>query len=221
MRKLVALFTNIFDLIFPRQCLGCALPRTLLCKPCLAKIPPASPAPHSFIRAVFDYHHPIIKRAVWRFKYENARGFANIFAEKLYEEIVGDLGDDLCASENEIFLLVPIPLHKKRLRERGYNQSELLAHAILKRDNNAHIFELAPELIMRTRATAPQARSEKRAARLSNLHGAFICTDAHRVRGRTIILIDDVTTTGTTLHEAARALMKAKPRKILAFTVAH
>jgi len=74
---------------------------------------------------------------------------------------------------------------------------------------------------VRTRATAPQARSEKRVARLANLRGAFVCTGPSRIRGRVVILIDDVTTTGATLLEAKRALTVAKPRKVLAFTVAH
>ena len=220
MQKLATIFVNILDLILPRQCLGCNTSHTLLCTKCLAKVPSAPPSEHSFIRAVFDYRHPSIKRAVWRFKYENARGFADVFAEKLYEEILGELGDNLHTSPNETFLLIPIPLYKKRLHERGYNQSELLAKAIIKYDQ-AHLFEFAPNFLTRTRATTPQARSEKRAARLANLRGAFASTDPTRIRGRVVILIDDVTTTGATLLEAKRALAPAKPRKVLAFTVAH
>ena len=66
-------------------------------------VPAPFPAEHSFIRAVFDYKNKFIKRAIWRFKYENARGFAEIFANALYDEIVGELGDSLNASENEKF----------------------------------------------------------------------------------------------------------------------
>lgn len=214
-------FTSILDLVFPRQCLACGASRTLLCTKCLAKIPSAPPAEHSFIRAVFDYHHPSIKRAIWRFKYENARGFAEVFAEKLYEEILGEIGDSLHISPGETFLLIPIPLHKNRLRDRGYNQSELLAREVMSLSKGADLFEFAPNLLVRTHATAPQARSQKRAARLTNLRGAFVCTDPSRIRGRIVILIDDVTTTGATLLEAKRALAVAKPRKIFAFAVAH
>ena len=217
MRRLTIIFNNILDLVFPRQCLGCGTPRTLFCAKCLAGAPPAE---HSFIRAAFDYRHPSIKRAIWRFKYENVRGFAETFAERLYEEILGDLGDNLHLSPGETFLLVPIPLHKKRLRERGYNQSALLARKIIALDHS-NTFEYAPNLLIRAHATAPQARNEKRAARLTNLRGAFTCTDPTRARGRTIILIDDVTTTGATLLEAKRALASSKPRNVLAFAVAH
>lgn len=220
MQAVKTLFANILNLIFPQICLVCKTPRTLFCTKCLTKIPSAPPSEHSFIRAVFDYGHPAVKDAIWRFKYKNVRGFADVFAERLYEEIIEDLGDNLHISPGETFLLIPIPLHKKRLHERGYNQSELLARAILKYDD-AQIFELAPQLLVRTRATAPQARSEKRALRLANLHGAFTCTDPARIRGRVVILIDDVSTTGATLLEAKRALAASKPRKVLSFTVAH
>ncbi len=213
-------FSHILDIFFPRTCIGCSNQRTLLCVRCLSKIPSAPPTEHSFIRGVFDYHHPLIKDAVWRLKYKHVQGFAEVFAEKLYEEIIGELGDNLDAAPKETFLLIPVPLHKKRLSERGYNQSELIARAIIAYDQ-AHTFELAPDILVRIHATAPQARSQKRTARIANLRGAFACTDPSYVRGRIVILIDDVTTTGATLLEAKRALIAAKPRKVLAFTVAH
>lgn len=220
MQKLAMLFTKFLDMFFPRTCSGCALEGTLLCAKCLAKVPSAPSVEHSFIHAVFDYRHSLIKNAIWRFKYKNTRNFAEVFSEKLYEEILGYLGESLHVSSNETFLLIPIPLHKKRLHERGYNQSELLARAVLTHDT-ANLFELAPNLLVRTRATKPQARSEKRTVRLMNLRGAFACPDPAHIRGRIVILIDDVSTTGATLLEAKRALASAKPREVLAFAVAH
>ncbi len=220
MHTLTTVFNGILDFIFPRECLGCRVSGVLLCKVCLAQIPASSPLEHSFIRAVFDYQNKLIKRAIWRFKYKNTRAFAEVFADSLYDEIVGTLGESLYVSKSEKFLLVPIPLHRARLRERGYNQSELLARAVMKRDHEG-IFELASNVLVRTRRTKPQAHSEKRATRLANLHDAFICISPTSIRGRTVILLDDVTTTGATLLAAKHALSFAKPRKVLAFTVAH
>ncbi len=214
------MFSRLLDIFFPRECTGCRTLNTLLCEECLMRVPPASPAEHSFIRAVFDYKNKLIKRAVWRFKYKNARGFAEVFAPYLCDEIVGTLGEGLYASERAKFLIIPIPLHNARLRERGYNQSELLAQAVIKLDHGG-IFELASNVLVRTRKTKPQAHSEKRAVRIENLRDAFSCTDYARVRGRTVILLDDVTTTGATLLAAKQALTVCKPRKVLAFTVAH
>ncbi len=211
---------SLLDLLFPRECVGCRAPRTLLCENCLGEVQQARPTEHSFIHGTFDYRDPIIKRSIWRFKYKNMRGFAEIFAPYLYDEIIGTLGESLSVSVSEKFLLVPVPLHKNRQLERGYNQSALLTLALIKLDS-AKLFEYSPDILIRTRKTMPQAKSEKRATRLANLRDAFTCIDPARVRGRTIILIDDVTTTGATLLEAKRALSEGKPRKVLAFTVGH
>lgn len=220
MHVLTKFFAYILDTLFPNECVGCRTRGALLCDRCLANTPAAPSAEHSFIRASFDYRAPMIKRTLWRFKYENARGFAKIFAKPLYDEILAELCDHLDAASHEKYLLFPIPLHPSRRRERGYNQSELLTHELIKRDEG-NMFEFVPDLLARTKKTKPQARAEKRSARLANLRGAFVCHDLARIRGRTIILIDDVTTTGATILEAKRALTAGRPRAILAFTVAH
>lgn len=187
---------------------------------CIESIPCADKNPHTFITSVFDYHNKKIKRAIWRFKYKNMREFANIFAPYLYDEIIGVLGNELFIYGRENILLVPVPLHKKRLRERGYNQSDLLVREILKLDT-AHIFSYESNILVRTRETKPQAKSEKKSARLKNMRNAFTSQKSAQIRGRIVILIDDVTTTGATFLEAKRALAHLRPRKILAFAVAH
>lgn len=219
MQILQSIIAYITDTIFPRACYGCGAHGTLLCAKCVAHISGTPSSTHPFITAVFDYRNPIIRRAIWRFKYNNVRGFAELFGEKLYEEIVGDLGDSLYLSKNEIFLLIPIPLHKKRLRTRGYNQSELIIRAILKNDTE-NIFERSPKALVRVRETKPQAKSEKRTARFENLRGAFHA-DPECVRGKNILLIDDVTTTGATLSEARKTLLSAGARSVRAYAIAH
>lgn len=221
MNTLLALLTRILDTLFPHSCTDCGIHGTLFCDTCITNAPKALPVvEHSFIYALFSYQHPPIKRALWRFKYENARGFASVFAPLLHDEILAELGEHIEVGSREKYLLVPIPLHRSRLRERGYNQSALLTQELLKCGDNT-MFEYAPDILVRTRKTDPQARSEKRAVRIANLHGAFTCHDHARVRGRIVILIDDVTTTGATLLAAKRALEIARPRKVIAFTIAH
>ncbi|MDD5152793.1 MAG: phosphoribosyltransferase family protein, partial [Candidatus Pacebacteria bacterium] len=99
-------------------------------------------------------------------------------------------------------------------------QSEALVKAIMTHDK-ANMFEVAPNVLTRTRATKPQARHEKRRAREKNLENAFSVPSPEKIRGRIIILVDDVTTTGATLVSAKRAIASARPKKVLAFTVAH
>ncbi|MEK7148360.1 MAG: ComF family protein [Patescibacteria group bacterium] len=216
---LLSTFTRLVDALFPRVCEGCGKSGVILCENCAGNIPRAQKSEYSFITSIFDYRNPIIRGVVWKFKYKNARVVAKCFGEKLYEEILGDLGDRLHISQEETFLLVPIPLHKKRLSERGYNQSELLAREIIKYDTGK-ILQLAPKAIIRKEKTLPQAKKEKRAARFENLRGAFVAIP-ELVRGKHIVLIDDVTTTGATLTEARKALLKAGAKTVRAYAVAH
>lgn len=219
MNILLKTFSLVIDAIFPQTCGGCGKRGTLLCEKCQVSIPAASRPSEAFITAIFDYQNPAIRSVIWKFKYKNARAAANYFGERLYEEIVAELADGLHISKNETFLLVPIPLHKKRLRERGYNQSELLVREILKHDAGK-IFQSEPKALIRARETNAQAKKEKRAARFENLRGAFSAVPA-LVRDKNIILVDDVTTTGATLTEARKALLKAGARTVRAHTVAH
>lgn len=219
MHRLHLFFVFIIDTIFPQSCIGCSVNRFLLCPQCGNALPLANPSPHPNIVSVFDYQNKIIRKSIWKFKYKNARGFASYFGKRLYEEIIGNLGEELSVSKKEPFLIVPIPLHKKRLRERGYNQSELLVQEIIKNDRD-NLFKYSPYALIRTRETKPQARTEKRATRLENLRGAFEAKE-DLVYGKNIILIDDVTTSGATLQEARKALRVKGAKSIQSYTIAH
>lgn len=219
MHRFSSIFERIVDVVLPKRCIGCREFGTFLCFRCSSSLPPATPTKESFVTAIFDYRNPTVKRGIWRFKYENVRELAIPFGEKLYEEIIGDLGEQLISSTNETFLLVPIPLHPRRLRERGYNQSELLARAILS-FSAGDFLKLSSASLARVRQTPPQAKKVLRAERLKNLRGAFEA-NKNVVRGNNIILIDDVATTGATLSEARETLLAAGARSVRAYTVAH
>lgn len=219
MKKLFFPIASLLDLIFPRECALCGKKSTLLCSECLGELPRADRTPHSFITALFEYRHPAIRTIIWKFKYKNMRMVAGYFGELLYEEIIGDMSEQLLISEKEKFLLVPIPLHPKRYLERGYNQSELLARAVLPYDTS-EMFLLELKALLRTKATKAQAKSQKRTSRFENLRGAFTA-NPDLVQGKNIILIDDVTTTGATLSEARKVLLKAGAKDVRAYVVAH
>ena len=113
-------------------------------------------------------------------------------------------------------LLVPVPLHRSRLRSRGFNQSVLLAELLAKQWQ----IPLQRQLLQRTRATTPQMELT-RTERLTNLQGAFKVRDNTLVSDRRIMLVDDVFTTGSTLAACATALLQAGCREVTAVTVAH
>ena len=114
----------------------------------------------------------------------------------------------------EIDAVTPVPLHPNRLRERGFNQSELIARELCKR----YGFELAPHLLERTSDTASQAGLSG-AARRRNLKGAFRASE--ECRGLTVLLVDDVRTTGSTLSACASALLGAGCKRVYAATVCY
>ena len=116
---------------------------------------------------------------------------------------------------SEIDVVVPVPLHPIRLHERGYNQSALLAQALAKRLNR----RFDNTSFLRIRNTEHQARLSEEERR-KNLKGAFSVADTRLIRGRTVLLIDDVMTSGTTLNECARVLLDAGAARVWCATVA-
>ena len=111
----------------------------------------------------------------------------------------------------------PVPLHASKRGERGFNQAELIARAAKKRLPER--FEIADGLLKRERPTHSQV-GLTREERVANMRGAFRVTDPQRVKGRTVIVVDDVMTTGTTVSECARVLKKAGAERVSAATVA-
>jgi ComF family protein len=112
-------------------------------------------------------------------------------------------------------LMLPVPLHRQRLRHRGFNQAGLIAHGIGKLAS----IPVRYGVLVRHRATQPQTQLG-RLERLENVHGAFAVAKPAALQGRSILLIDDVFTTGTTLNECARVLKRAGAGRVAAFTVA-
>jgi ComF family protein len=114
-------------------------------------------------------------------------------------------------------LIVPVPLHWIRRWQRGFNANDILALHLAR--------ELAipclPRLLRRTRRTAQQSAQPSATAREANVKGAFSASDAIDVQGKTLVLVDDVLTTGATANEAARALRTRKPKAIYIAVLAH
>jgi ComF family protein len=115
-------------------------------------------------------------------------------------------------------LVIPVPLHTRKLRQRGFNQSELVAQIALKIRKPTTLV-LAPELLIRQRETRSQIGLSSHQRR-ENIRGAFAISEPKRVAGNGILLVDDVLTTGTTASECARMLRKAGASKVIVATVA-
>ncbi|ACH40763.1 amidophosphoribosyltransferase, putative [Citrifermentans bemidjiense Bem] len=121
---------------------------------------------------------------------------------------------DFCA-EAAPDLIVPVPLHKKRLRQRGYNQSQLIAQVLAKK------LKLPVEVgnLRRLRWTEPQTTLDA-TKRVVNVKGAFVVREARRLEGKRVLLVDDVLTTGSTMRACVDALLRAEVSAVAAVTVA-
>jgi ComF family protein len=202
----------LLSLFFPPVCLGCGLllrrdaPPTLpLCRAC-ARAHVCLP-PHAILQggiwAVHAYAGPLL-RALARLKFHGQPAWAGPLGAVLSTSPVLAHGWDA---------IVPVPLHPARLRQRGYNQAALLCR--FARGHLGHLGHLGsprPPLragwLVRLRATATQHRLPA-ADRRENLRGAFTVPSPARVRGRRVLVVDDVTTTGATLDAARDALAAA------------
>lgn len=220
--------STILDVIFPVKCLTCGAPGADFCLTCLSDSPPAERESAKWIFPLYDYRHPPLKKALSLFKYKNKKRLAQLFAEVLHSRILEEYSD---LSEMENFhnaILIPIPLSRKRYRRRGYNQAELICRELVKINSNINLrhgvnadFMLANNVLMKPKETKHQAQIENRGERLKNIIGSFRVENADPIKGRNIILIDDITTTGATLAEAKKVLRGAGARKVIAFTIAH
>jgi len=135
----------------------------------------------------------VVRQAIYQLKYKNLRALAAPLARLL--------NDYLITNPVPGEILVPVPLHRQRLRERGYNQSSLLVRELAKLTS----LPVVDDCLIRERHAPPQARTATVGERQSNVADAFACRD-QRLRGRQVLLIDDVSTSGATLNACATAL---------------
>ena len=229
-------FKALLDLLLPSFCLACdkplgTLPELLFCPECLERlrfiesplcpccgrvylVAPggdhhcgtclATPYHFSRARAIFLYQEPL-KEVIHRFKYQGKTACLPSFAR--FARNLPQLGEVQGAD-----WIVPVPLHPTRLQERGFNQALLLAKAFPEA-------ALAREAVVRTRHTAPQVGLNPK-ERQANVKGAFAVPDPAQVKGKSVLLIDDLYTTGSTVKECARVLRRAGASRVEVLTVA-
>lgn len=168
--------------------------------------------------AILPYRTLLVRGAVHALKYRHRTKVATIFGTLLHETLFEDIADWHLFGGGQPLLVIPVPLSKERLRERGYNQALLIAEAFCHGDTGLILTESA---LHKVKDTPSQATREDKHARMANLRGAFAAKDPEVVRGKTVILIDDVITTGATVREASSVLKKAGARSVYIVAVAH
>lgn len=213
MSSLLKIFISKFSaLIFPHRCPFClALTDSehFACDKCKKDIPA-----NGVFQGVGGYrccsallYHGKFKQAVLRFKFKGKTEYAKPFARLIYDEIKRSYPD------TEFDYITYVPMYKKDEKKRGYNQCELIANELSELTGIECI-----KALNKKKHTKPQHKLPAK-ERKTNLKGAFEAVNIYKVENSTILLLDDIVTTGSTLSECAKTLQKAKPAQICCATL--
>ena len=242
-RPLRSALESLAAVLFPSDCRICCQPlvrlsRIPVCEGCLDSLAPAKVSacsicgealefvavesepvcglcrrvPPNFDFAIsFAAYDGALRRLVHLLKYEQLRPAADVIGRLLAECLAARKFD-------RPVIVVPVPLHRSKKRQRGFNQSELIARSALRYLDSPN-FELRTSILRRVRATTSQT-GLTRHQRRENVRGAFAVAAPELVKGRAVMIVDDVYTTGTTLNECARILRAAGAEQVVVATVA-
>ena len=172
-----------------------------------------------FVYTLFDYRDEVIKNMIWSLKYKKNNKITKLFAQILYDFLQEELSDLNVYSDFNKPLLIPIPMHKKHLRERRFNQTEILAKELCDIAGES-LCALRTDLLKKIK-NIPSQTTLNRSKRLKNIIGSFCVSKPNEIKNRDIILLDDIITTGATLREARKVLLTAGARNVIGVTIAH
>lgn len=238
LKKITKIKNLIIDLIFPKTCLVCSQEGSYLCESCLEKLPLVSyfycfvchkisvlgrtcescqkKTGLSGIIYAADYKNQIINQAIKLLKYKSVKDLASPLAQLLIKIIKNShfLSNNFSADSSS-FIIIPIPLHRKKFLWRGFNQSELLAEKLAKEFE----LELKTDVLFKIKNTRSQTDLKEKERHL-NIKDTFGVKNKNMIKEKIIFLIDDVMTTGSTLNEAAKTLKKAGAQAVWGITLA-
>lgn len=218
-KMMAELWKDFIDLIFPGCCQLCGKnDEKIICDDCssmLTKLP-SGYSPDYSIDASLEYIRPLApfdsphRELIHLLKYSGIVAIADFFGHRIGKLIVED------KYFVDFDVLIPVPLHKKRRRQRRFNQAEIIANAAA----DVCKIPVKADIIERTRYTESQTKLKPDERRI-NVQGAFNVKASDSIIGRSAIIVDDVVTTGATTEEIARQLKKAGAKRTAAVCIAH
>ncbi len=225
---------KLLDLIFPKTCLSCGKEGKYVCENCLGRVRVLKPAcpycekpsidgfTHSKCRKKYGLdgltstwkYEGVIKKAIWALKFK----YATQVGAELASILVRELVTGVTGSHPVNGTLVPIPIYWQRENMRGFNQSEEIGKIVAKEMG----WEFVSDLLIKNKSTKSQVELTVE-GRKQNLRGVFSLNPIHKsldLNLKSVILFDDVFTTGSTLNEAAKVLKRAGVEKVWGMTIA-
>lgn len=208
----------LLDLFFPNFCLGCNRFDTLLCCNCYQKIqflslPVQLEIEPCYLDQVITMarYEKIVKKLIIKLKYQSLKKVGQLLGKMVVETTIFPQAE----------LITAIPLSRKRLWQRGFNQAEVIARQISQQTGIKYL-----PLLIRTKHTSPQAKIKNKNKRLNHLRDCFklnpqLNLNINKIKSQSILLVDDVITTGSTLNTAAKTLKSVGFKKVHALTIAH
>lgn len=213
----------IINILFPKFCFFCNREGEYLCEDCMATLEISGFHKKHFTQNLQDlyfainYQNPLIKNLIKKFKYEPfvkelAKTFSSLIIAhfKLMEKPPPffDGGTE--------FLLIPVPLEKRKLRWRGFNQAREISKEL---SQFLKIPLIVDDVLIKIKETPPQVELSNE-ERKESVKGVFSCQNPEKIQGRKIILVDDVYTTGSTMEECAKVLKESGAKGIVGIAVA-
>jgi ComF family protein len=213
------IYTLFLNIVFPPLCLICGkyvekFQKNPVCPECYNRIIVlryADRVGRLTIRAATDYRDKNIKKLIRLLKYKDVKIAAETLGRLLAERI------SRAEPMPPETIIVPIPLHPSKEKQRGYNQSKLIANIVGKILN----IQVAPDVLRRIKKGNAQMGIDDYDERAENIRGSFAAgRDNGLAKGKTVLLVDDVLTSGSTMREAMREIIKMKPKRIIPAVVA-
>lgn len=210
------ILSRLLELLFPSKCVLCrqilSKDELDLCRECRTDAPRFHPG-QGRIRFVADYtavwfYEDQVRSSLLRYKFHRARHYAPAYGRAVAMAVERKLPE-------ELDLITYVPVSSRRKLERGYDQVELLADAV-----SEELGIPVVPLLKKIRDNPPQSGIEKAEARRANVLGAYESINRNRIRGSSILLLDDIITSGATVSECARVLQEAQAKKVYCAAVA-
>ncbi|MFA5080359.1 MAG: ComF family protein [Candidatus Paceibacterota bacterium] len=232
MKRGKTIFKNILDIILPKTCVGCGRIKTFLCEDCfslieinpyrycfcrlpkrlIGKIETCSSCPSGHLNRIYSasyYNGEIIKKVINELKY-------HFQIKEICLPLVALILTHLKIIDfkfTEEMIVIPVPIHKSREKWRGFNQSKEIAKIIAEKTDLPYY----PDNLIKIKKTKAQV-GLKRKERLNNLKNCFSIVDSSKIKNKTVLLIDDVYTTGATMEECAKILKEAGAKNVYGIT---